>query len=144
MGYARLQTEPFHVERILSELTTDEVGGVTLYVGTVRGRDGTRTIRSLEYEAFSEMAQAQLDSLRKEAIQRFGLVDATVVHRTGRLEARTPILVVALAGRHRAETYDAVRFFMDRLKEIVPIWKQEEGSEGRAWILGAHGTRVRP
>jgi len=144
MGYARLQTEPFTLDSVLKELAQDRVGGVTFYVGTVRRSDDERTVDALTYEAYPEMAQAALDDLRKETISRFGLVDATVIHRTGRLSAGEPILLVALAGAHRAETFDAVRHFMDRLKTLVPIWKREEGSEGEHWILGPERRRARP
>ena len=144
MGYARIQEAPFELDRVLSELHDPRSGGVTFYVGRVRGEEPGRRIEVLEYEAYPEMAQRSLEALRADVIQRFHLVDAIVIHRTGRLPAGTPILVVALAGRHRAETFDAVRYFMDRLKEFVPIWKKEEGSEGATWILGAEDRRVKP
>lgn len=144
MGYARLQSEPFRVDEVLRELRQPEVGGVTLYVGTVRGREGAAQVEALEYEAFPEMAQESLERLRQETISRFALVDAIVIHRTGRLPAGEPILVVALAGRHRAETFRAVEHFMDRLKEIVPIWKKEDGSRGPTWVVGAENRRVAP
>jgi len=136
MGYARLQEEPFSLDAVQRELTSEGSGGITLYVGTVRAQDAGRRVEALTYEAFGEMAQPTLEALRIETIRRFALVDATVIHRTGRLRAGEPILVVALAGAHRAETYDAVRYFMDRLKETVPIWKREEAATGATWILG--------
>jgi molybdopterin synthase catalytic subunit len=143
MGYARLQAEPFSLDAALKDLTHERAGGITLYVGTVRGREGDRTISSLTYEAFPEMAQESLERLRQDTVERFHLVDALVIHRIGRLQVGEPILLVALAGAHRGETYDAVRHFMDQLKRLVPIWKREEGPEGTAWILGAEGRRVK-
>lgn len=142
MGYARLQQGPFSVDDVLREITTERTGGVTFYVGTVRADDEGRRVEALTYEAFDEMAQATLESLRRETIERFGLADATVIHRNGRLVAGEPILLVALAGVHRAETYDAVRFFMDRLKEVVPIWKREEAGGGGTWVLGEGRRRI--
>ncbi len=144
MGYARIQELPFSLDQVLGDLRHDETGGVTFYVGTVRRREGSTTVEALEYEAFPEMALSTLEALRQETVRRFGLVDAVVVHRTGRLVAGEPILLVALAGAHRTETFDAVRFFMDRLKEIVPIWKKEESVQGSAWILGSSNRRVPP
>lgn len=136
MGYARLQTEPFSVESILDELRDRRAGGVAFYVGTVRGEEEGQPIVALTYEAYPEMAEATLENLRRESIERFALVDAIVVHRAGRLAAGEPILVVAMAGEHRTEAFDALRHFMDRLKEVVPIWKREEGPSGNQWILG--------
>lgn len=142
MGYARVQHDPFHLDDVLQELGGPRVGGVTFYVGTVRRDDAAGRVAALHYDAYAEMAQAELERLRTQTIEKFRLVDAIVIHRLGRLEAGAPILVVALAGEHRQETYDAVAYFMDRLKQIVPIWKQELGDAGATWILGA--TRVKP
>lgn len=143
MGYTRLQTEPFGIDGVLDELRRDpRTGGVTFYVGTVRGDDDGRKVDALTYEAYPEMAEKVLDHLRRETIQRFRLVDATVIHRLGAMKAGQPILLVALAGAHRAETYDAIRYFMDRLKEDVPIWKREESADGPTWILGNERRRV--
>lgn len=142
MGYARIQTEPPELQSLLDELRQEEVGGVTLYLGTVRGRDGDRRVDALTYEAHAEMAQGLLERIRAETIRRFRLIDAIVVHRIGRFAPGECVLVVALAGAHRAETFDAVRFLMDELKREVPIWKQEEGPEGRAWVLGEKARRV--
>src|SRR5688572_2098903 len=122
MGYVRLQTEAFSTDAVVAELAGDDVGGVNVYIGTVRGRDDDRRIEALTYEAFPEMAKPQLERHRTETIERFGLVDAIVIHRLGRLVAREPILLVALAGRHRKETYAAIDHFMDRLKAVIPIW----------------------
>jgi len=142
MGYAKIQREPFNADTILRELGGPRVGGVTLYVGTVRQDDAAGTVTALDYDAYPEMAQQELERLRTETIARFGLVDATVIHRVGRLAAGEPILLVALAGSHRQETFDAVAHFMDRLKAIVPIWKQELGDQGATWIVGT--TRMKP
>lgn len=144
MGYVRLQREPFSVDAILRELKGPRVGGVTLYVGTVRSEDDARRVEALHYEAYAEMAHEQLEGLRQDTITRFGLVDATIIHRLGRLGAQEEILVVGLAGTHRKETYAAIDHFMDRLKEIIPIWKQEESPMGRTWILGDARAQVNP
>jgi molybdopterin synthase catalytic subunit len=144
MGYVRIQREPFSSDAVLGELKGPRVGGVTLYVGTVRAEDDERRVTALHYEAYPEMAQEQLERLRRETVSRFGLVDATIIHRLGRLEAGDDILLVALAGVHRKETYAAIDFLMDRLKEIIPIWKQEESAHGRTWILGEAREPVNP
>lgn len=144
MGYTRIQTQRFSLDEALASLTTASTGGVAFYVGTVRARDEGRNVAALHYEAYPEMAESILEQLRQETIERFGLLDAIVIHRTGRIPAGEPVLLVALAGRHRAETFDAVRHLMDRLKEVVPIWKKEEGDAGATWILGEERRRASP
>jgi molybdopterin synthase catalytic subunit len=142
MGRVRLQEEPFSLDDILRESQDPSAGGVTFYVGTVRGDDDGRSVDALDVEAYPEMAVRELERIRTATVERFDLVDATVVHRTGRLSAGEPILVVALFGRHRQETFAAIEFFMDELKRRVPIWKKEEGSVGSSWILGEAGGRT--
>lgn len=142
MGWTRIQTERFNVDDVLAELSDPRAGGVTSYVGSVRGDDDGRPVDALEYEAFPEMAERELERLRQETLTRFRLLDAIVIHRTGRLAPGEPILLVALSGRHRAETFQAVAHFMDELKQRIPIWKREHGQRSETWILGAENRRV--
>jgi molybdopterin synthase catalytic subunit len=144
MGYCRIQTQPFSVDQVLGEFQDPRIGGVNTYVGTVRGDDDGRPVDHLTYEAFAEMATTTLDRLRQATIDRFGLVDATIMHRIGTFRVGEPVLLVALAGRHRKETYAAMDWLMDELKRTVPIWKREATASGPQWILGAQGQRVPP
>jgi molybdopterin synthase catalytic subunit len=144
MGYTRIQHEAFHIDPVIAELTTPRTGGVNAYVGTVRADDDGRTVDALTYESFPEMAQPQLERLRQQTIQRFSLEDATIIHRIGTLKPGEPILLVALAGRHRKETYHAIDWFMDELKQRIPIWKKEDAPQGSTWILGPQNQRLNP
>jgi molybdopterin synthase catalytic subunit len=143
MGFVRIQEEPFLLDELVQGVSA-QTGGVLLYVGTVRADDDGRHITHLDVEAYGTMAHRQLEALRAQTIERFGLVDATILHRTGRLEAGAAILVVALHGRHRKETFAAMDFFMNELKTRIPIWKRESGQSGPTWILGADRQRVAP
>lgn len=142
MGYSRIQGGPFSLDAVLAELAHPGAGGVSFYVGTVRGEEGGAPVAALHYEAFPEMAAPELERLRQETVARFGLLDAIVIHRTGRIAAKEPILLVALSGAHRAETFQAVAHFMDELKRRVPIWKLEETPQRETWILGSENRRL--
>ena len=142
MGYARLQTADFSLDRVVSEMTDDRSGGVALYVGRVRGNDDGAVVTALEYEAFDEMAQGQLERVRAEAISKFSLLDATVIHRTGRLVAGQQVVLVACSAAHRAAALQACQWLIDEVKQRVPVWKQEVAPQGRTWILG--GRREGP
>lgn len=144
MGYARLQPEPFSLDAVLAELRHDEAGGVNLYVGTVRRHDEGQRVEALDYEAYGPMAAKSLELIRSEAVTRFHLTDAIVIHRHGRLAAGEPILVVACASVHRQQAIDATKHVMDRLKEVVPIWKKEIADATPAWILGKQRRRAVP
>lgn len=135
MTRSRLQTTPIEPVDAWPDAVAPSTGAVTLYVGTVRGDDEGHPVDVLVVEAYAEMAVQELDRLCEQTIERFGLEDARVVHRIGRVEAGEALLAVAIHGRHRKETFAAIDFFLDELKRRVPIWKKEDGPAGR-WIVG--------
>jgi molybdopterin synthase catalytic subunit len=138
MGAARIEHGPLDVAALVAEHPTEATGAVTLYVGTVRGDDDGRAVDALTVEVYEPMAERELERLRTTTIERFGLEDATVVHRAGRVAAGEPIVAVLLWGRHRKETYAAMDHLMDQLKRRVPIWKQEDGPGGSRWVAAVH------
>jgi MoaE-MoaD fusion protein len=139
-GSARL----FEVtERILS---LDEVaarvaaldrGGITVFAGTVRGVTGAVETECLEYEAYPEMAEQVLASIGGEVQKRWPAVSAvSIVHRVGRLQVGEVAVVIAVAAAHRADTFPACQYAIDRVKQIAPIWKREVGPDGSSWVEG--------
>lgn len=141
MGTVRLQTEPIIVDDILGVLDESATGGTAFYVGRVRERESDgRIVEALEYEVYPEMAQSELERLRVETIKRFGLVDAALIHRTGRVEAGQRIFAAACSALHRHEAFRALQFLVHQLKQRVPIWKQEHGPRGKQWIVGDSNT----
>lgn len=144
MGYSRIQEKEFRVDPVLGQLEHAASGGVAFYIGRVRGSDGRRTVETLEYQAYGPMAQSELEKVRAQAVERFGLLDAIFIHRVGRFGPGEPVLLVALSAKHRQEAFEALPHVLDRLKADVPIWKKEEGSEGEAWLLGKENRRVSP
>ena len=117
-------------------------GGITVFAGTVRGvtrpgqADEART-DYLEYEAYPEMAEAAFAAIAAEARERWpGIAAVAVVHRVGRLEVGDTAIAIAVAAAHRAETFDACHFIIDRIKQSAPIWKREVGPDGSSWVEG--------
>ncbi|MGC9398185.1 MAG: molybdenum cofactor biosynthesis protein MoaE [Anaerolineae bacterium] len=132
-----ITTEPLSVEEIVEALKAPTVGGITTFVGVVRGETAGRRTRYLVYEAYPEMAVEQLQRIGAEIRERWPTVcDVSIVHRIGRLEVGETIVVIALAAAHRAELFDATHYAIDRLKEIVPIWQKEVWEDGEAWKSG--------
>ncbi len=119
------------VERVRSNLA----GAVVLFLGTVRElTDGKRTT-ALEYEAYPEMALRQLDQLVDQAATKWPLIKAAVIHRLGHLELGDIAVAVAVSTPHRRESFEAGQWIMDRIKEVVPIWKKENWSDGTSeWV----------
>ena len=90
----------------------------------------------LEYEAFEEMALAEMRKLAAKAMGRFAISDVGIAHRCGRLEIGEASVVIAVSAPHRAPALDACRFLIDTLKQTVPIWKKEHFGDGEVWIEG--------
>jgi len=122
------------VLQLLESVRRPESGALVLFVGCVRSISEGRRVSKLLLEAYEEMASEQLARIVEEAKQRFGIVDASVVHRTGTLRVGEDILAVAVSSEHRQEAYEASRFIVDRLKEEAAIWKKEIGEGGEIWI----------
>jgi molybdopterin synthase catalytic subunit len=91
-------------------------------------------VRYLEYEAYPEMAEEVLQQIAGEIRERWRTIrDVAIVHRVGRLERGETSVVIALSAAHREEVFDAVRYAVDRLKEVAPIWKKEVWTDGAEW-----------
>lgn len=140
----RLQSESIRVERLLEAVGAAQNGAVTLFLGTVRDHNRGRRVLYLEYEAYAEMAEAEMARLAEEASSRFEITSVAVVHRTGRLEIGEASVAVAVSAPHRGAALDACRYVIDALKERVPIWKREVFEGGEVWIEGGGETRVEP
>jgi molybdopterin synthase catalytic subunit len=122
------------VDDVVARLRHPTVGAVTTFVGVVRGETGGRETMYLEYEAYPEMAQRELRRVGAEIRERWGTIrEVAIVHRVGRVEVGETIVVIAVSSAHREELFDATHYAIDRLKEIVPIWKKEIGPDGSEW-----------
>jgi cyclic pyranopterin phosphate synthase len=116
---------------VIDEVRRPEAGGIVVFMGTVRKE---RDIEGLELEVYEDMAVQNMELIREEAIRRFGILDASIVHRVGEMDIGTDIVVIAVSGAHRAEAFEACRFLIDELKVTVPIWKKEMGPG--TWVEG--------
>lgn len=132
---------PISLDAVMSRLLAPERGGITVFAGTVRGVTGSQQTDYLEYEAYPEMAEASFAEIAREAQERWPDIDAiAVVHRVGRLEVGDVSIVIAVAAGHRANTFDACHYVIDRIKQVSPIWKKEVGPDGAMWVEGPEST----
>jgi molybdopterin synthase catalytic subunit len=132
----RVQREPIDGQALIRVVQTDVDGAVALFLGTVRDHNEGRKVSGLEYSAYEEMALQELERVRDQALERFEITRAALVHRLGALEIGETSVAVAIAAPHRAAAFDACRFVIDTLKRTVPIWKKETYNDGEAWIEG--------
>lgn len=131
----RLQTEPIDYAVVTEAVRSHAAGAVVLFLGTVRELTDGRRTTYLAYEAYPPMAEKKLAEVETEVRQRWPVVNVALVHRLGRLDLGEISVAVAVSAAHRAEAFEAARYAMDRIKAVVPIWKQENWDDGtRAWI----------
>ncbi|RMG89919.1 MAG: molybdopterin converting factor subunit 1 [Chloroflexi bacterium] len=137
-----LPTEPINHDEIIASITTPATGAVCLFSGMVRGQTQKEghipNTEYLEYEAYRPMALAKMRQVAAEIRQRWPLVQGiAIAQRVGRLAVGQNTVLIACSSGHRDEgCFEAARYGIDRLKEIVPVWKKEVGPDGSAWIEG--------
>lgn len=137
----RLTQDPLDLNQALGWIVRPTTGAACVFAGLVRARTERgepHTTEALEYEAYSPMAEAKLHQVVEELRRRWPSVEGVaIVQRIGRMEAGTPTVLVACSAAHRdSGVFEAARYGIDRLKEIVPIWKKDIGPEGEAWVEG--------
>lgn len=130
----RVQAMPFDPGGELNRFSQglDEAGAIVSFTGVVRGNGGD--LSAMEIEHYEGMTEAALGKMRKDAIDRWALSDALIIHRFGRLDAGEVIMMVATAARHRRAAFEAADFLMDYLKSRAPFWKKEIGADGATWV----------
>ena len=132
----RLQLEDFSQDEEILALrsASQRMGGVATFLGCARDFSEGRDVCEIGFDAYRPMALAELEKLRTEAIARFALLDARIVHRLGTVRAGDNIVFIAAGAEHRAPALEACRWMIDELKERVPIWKKEITPTGESWV----------
>ena len=127
--------KPIDHPTLIEQVRSPRAGAVVSFLGTVRELTGDRRTTSLDYEAYPAMARARLIDLETEARHRWPVIELAIVHRTGHLEPGEVSVAIAVSCPHRDEAFEACRWIIDTLKELVPIWKQERWADGTAeWV----------
>ena len=126
--------EPLDPEAITARVKKDTNGAVVTFLGTTRSFTGDRRVLHLEYEAYRPMADRKLAEIVEEIRERWSVEDVALAHRLGRLEIGDISLVVAVASPHRSDAFAACQYSVDRIKQVVPIWKKEFFEGGEVWV----------
>jgi len=133
-GDFRLSDEALDPAAAVAEAQSDQAGAVVTFIGTTRVHSRGRTVHYLEYEAYGGMAEKVMAELADELKQRYDLCEVAIHHRTGRVDIGGISVVIAVSARHRQDALAACKDAIDRLKEIVPLWKKEVYQGGEEWI----------
>ena len=126
---------------LLARITLTSTGAAAIFTGMVRGETGrgeAHQTEYLEYEAYVPMAEAKMNQVAEEIRRKWPTVEGiAIVQRIGRLYPKTPTVLIACTAAHRdTGVFEAARYGIDRLKEIVPIWKKEVSPDGEFWVEG--------
>lgn len=126
--------EELNPEPLAEWVRQDDDGAVVVFVGVVRNNSKGRKVTHLIYDAYGDMARRQLEEVGREIRERWEVGRIAISHRIGRLLVGEKSVVIAVSAPHRKEAFNACAYAIDRIKEIVPIWKQEVGEDGAVWV----------
>jgi molybdopterin synthase catalytic subunit len=132
----RIQQEDFSQDEEIRALraTSKRMGGIATFLGCARDFSEGREVSEITFDAYGSMALSELNRLRNDAIEKYGLLDARIVHRIGTVKGGENIVFIAAGAEHRVAALEACRWMIDELKQRVPIWKKEITSRGDAWV----------
>lgn len=135
MSTARLTTHSIDVPALTREVTSDERGAVSIFLGTVRNSNEGRAVNGIDYSAYDAMAVAEMTRIVDEAISRFPGIAVALEHRVGALDVGDVSVAIACGHAHRTAALDANRYVIEELKRRVPIWKREHYLDGTSeWV----------
>ena len=129
--------DPLDAGRLTAAVVAPDCGAVATFVGTVRDHNAGRRVRWLVYEAYEPLARKALARIGEEVAAQWPSVRLSIHHRIGRLAIGEASVVIAAGSPHRADAFAACRYAIERIKQIVPIWKHEHFEGGDVWIEGA-------
>jgi len=135
----RITREPIPTNDLAQELKAAQDGAVVVFEGIARDNSRGKKTLYLEYEAYEPMALKKMDEIRHEVKQKFSIDRVEMIHRLGRLEIGETSVAILVTSAHRRAAFEACHYAIDRLKQIVPIWKKEYFEDGAVWAEGEQG-----
>ena len=131
-----ITSEDFNLAQEVDALRKSDkrVGAICTFTGTVRDRNDGLSVSSMALEHYPGMTEKAIEAMIDEAIERFDIFAARVIHRVGLLQPLDQVVMVAVTSAHRGESFKACEFLMDYLKTQAPFWKKEETPDGARWV----------
>jgi MoaE-MoaD fusion protein len=133
-GAFRLSGEPLDLDAVVREVATEDAGAIATFVGTTRRQSRGRTVLHLDYEAYEEMVEQELERIARVLKHKHEVCEVAIHHRVGRVAIGEASVVIAVSAPHRAAALAACKEAIDTLKETVPLWKKEVYEGGEEWI----------
>ncbi|MBO3840824.1 MAG: molybdenum cofactor biosynthesis protein MoaE [Candidatus Brockarchaeota archaeon] len=133
----RVTEDDFSIDEVASTLKGMETGAIVFFLGVVKGFREGETVSEMIVEAYREAAEAELEKIRRNALEKFRIIDAAIIHRVGRLKQAENIVLVAASAESRREAFKACSWIIDEVKARAPIWKKEVTPRGERWVKEA-------
>jgi molybdopterin converting factor subunit 1 len=142
--FYRIAREPIPTQDLACQLKAPEDGAVVIFEGIVRNHSQGRKTLYLEYEAYEPMAVRKMEEIGREAKEKFGVDRIGIIHRVGRLKIGETSVAIIVTSAHRRTAFEACHYAIDRLKQVVPIWKKEVFEDGAIWAEGEAQSSFQP
>ena len=130
----KITEAPLIPQEISALVSMPVLGGINIFIGTVRNQTKGKKVVRLEYEAYEPMALAEMTKIHEKVREQWPVASVAILHRIGILTPGEAAVVIAVATPHRAHAFAACQFTIDTLKETVPIWKKEICEDGEVWV----------
>jgi molybdopterin synthase catalytic subunit len=144
MNFFEMAKDPIDIQSVIDKVVQRDAGAITTFIGTVRELTHGKKTLYLIYEAYESMAVKKLAQIGDEINERWPGAKVAISHRVGKLDITDVAVVIAVSTPHRNDAYEANRYAIERIKEIVPIWKKEHWEDGQEWIGNQKETVAYP
>jgi len=129
-----LDEKPLDVNKAIDYVSAPSVGGIDVFIGTVRDATKGKEVVALEFEAYEKMAISEFEKIVDQAQNQWPIYKSAILHAVGRKEIGDLAVVIAVSAAHRDAAFKACRYIIDTLKKTVPIWKKEIFEDGEVWV----------
>jgi len=136
MNPVRIQQDDFSIGAEVDALRaiSKRIGGIATFLGCARDFSEGCDVSAITFEQYAGMAETAMRALRTEALAKFDIIEARIIHRVTTVHAGDQIVLIVVGAEHRAPAIDACRWIIDTLKQRVPIWKKEVTADGEIWV----------
>ena len=136
----KIQEEDFNSEDEINKIKKlhSNIGAVSSFIGYVREENNNKEVKSINLEVYQEMAHKQFEKIINKANLKWELEDSLIIHRYGKLEVNSKIVLVACFSKHRKDSFESCNFIMDYLKKEAPFWKNEFYADKNEWLINSN------
>ena len=129
-----LNAEPLNIQKAIDHVSDGSVGGIDVFIGTVRDATKGKKVIALEFEAYEKMAVSEFEKIVAQAAELWPIHKIAILHALGKKQIGDLAVVIAVSAEHRDAAFKACRYIIDTLKKTVPIWKKEIFEDGEVWV----------